>query len=123
MIRGRVLPRPMTTKEGQAMRFSVGKNTGGAFSWWLYASNGEQVAWAGETFYSESNAHRAAQAFKTGALTARFEVYLDAGRQWRWRAWRGSDKVAASGEAFASRANAERAAENVRLNAGGASGL
>lgn len=80
------------------------------------------VAWAGETFASTSNATRACVAFKHGASSARYEVYPDAGGSWRWRAWRSSDKVAASGESFASKANAERAAENVKWNAGGATG-
>lgn len=102
------------------MYFYVGNNTAGKPSWWLYANNGEMVAWAGETFASDENARRAARSFKSGALIARFEIYLDAGSKWRWRAWRGSDKVAASGESFSSRANAERAADNVRRNAGGA---
>jgi len=106
-----------------AMRFSVNNNTAGKPSWWLYGSNGEQVAWAGETFASMSNAKRAAEAFKVGAKTARYDIYEDAGGHWRWRAWRSSDKVASSGESFASKYNAERAAENVRDNAGGATGL
>lgn len=104
------------------MRFSVGNNKGGKPSWWLYGNNDEMVAWAGETFASMPNATRAAQAFKTGAKTARYEVYLDSGSSWRWRAWRSSDKVAASGESFVSRQSAERAAYNVRDNAGGANG-
>lgn len=98
------------------MRFSVGKNTAGHDSWWLY-SGSDMVAWAGETFASAYNAKRAAQAFKDGAASARFEVYEDAGQKWRWRAWRSSDKVAASGESFASKSNAQRAADNVQANA------
>ncbi|WP_219844670.1 MULTISPECIES: DUF1508 domain-containing protein [unclassified Microbacterium] len=92
-------------------------------TWKLVGANGEMVAWAGESFYDQSGSLRAARAFKVGALTARYEVYADASGQYRWRAWRGSDKVAASGEAFASKSNAERAAENVRLNAGSATGV
>ena len=65
------------------------------------------------------NATRAATSFKAGASTARYEVYPDAGDNWRWRAWRSSDRVAASGESFASQYNAQRAAENVRHNAVG----
>ena len=80
------------------------------------------VAWAGETFDSQSNADRAANAFKDGAATARYEVYKDSGDNWRWRAWRSSDKVAASGESFASESNAQRAADNVRDDAGDATG-
>lgn len=104
------------------MYFSVGNNQAGEPSWWLYGDNNRMVAWAGETFASTANASRAAQAFKLGAASARYEVYPDASGAWRWRAWRSSDKVAASGEAFDSKSNAERAAVNVRDNAGGATG-
>jgi len=106
-----------------ALRFSVGNNKAGNPSWWLYGANDEKVAWAGEAFSSAANARRAAVAFRDGASTAEYEVYVDAGSAWRWRAWQSSDKVAASGEAFHSRANAQRAADNVRLNAGNAGGL
>jgi len=99
-------------------KFTVNNNTSGNPTWWLYAGNGEMVAWAGETFASLSNARRAATAFKVGAATARYDVYQDSGGHWRWRAWRSSDKVAASGESFSSKSNAERSAENVRINAG-----
>ena len=104
-------------------RFVVGPDRGGNQSWWLYAGNNRLVAWAGESFASAYNANRAAAAFKAGARTARYEVYADLGGQYRWRAWRSSEEVAASGEAFSSRSAAQAAAENVRDNAGGASGL
>ena len=104
------------------MRFQVGNTRGGEPSWWLYAGNSKMVAWAGETFASTSNARRAAESFKAGAKTARYEVYEDAGSQWRWRAWRSSDRVASSGESFDGRYEAQRAADNVRDNAGGATG-
>ena len=104
------------------MYFTVGNTQGGLPSWWLYGGNNRMVAWAGETFYSTSNATRAAEAFKAGAASARYEVYQDAGDNWRWRAWRSSDKVASSGESFYDQGNAERAAINVRDNAGAASG-
>lgn len=100
-----------------AMRFYVGNNTSGDPSWWLFGANDEMAAWAGETFASESNARRAALAFKAGAATASYEVYADTGGRWRWRARRASDKAAASGESFDSKSNAERAAVNVRDNA------
>jgi uncharacterized protein YegP (UPF0339 family) len=99
--------------------YRFGNDRGGKPTWWLYSGNHEMTAWAGETFASLYNAKRAAEAFKAGALTARYEPYVDAAGKWRWRAWRGSDKVAASGESFYSRASAEAAAENVRQNAGG----
>lgn len=104
-------------------RFEVANDQGGKACWWLYAGNNELVAWSGQSFASLSNARRAAAEFKVGAKTARYDVYLDAGGSWRWRAWRSSDKVAASGQAFSSHASAQRAAENVRDNAGGASNL
>ncbi|CAA0137282.1 Uncharacterised protein [Mycolicibacterium vanbaalenii] len=105
------------------MYFSAGETkSSGKYSWWLYGENHEKVAWAGETFPSHYNAKRAAESFKAGASTARFEVYLDDGAEYRWRASRSSDKVAASGESFDSKYNAERAAENVRINAGRATG-
>lgn len=91
-------------------------------SWWLYADNRKMVAWAGQTFPSEYNARRAAQDFKTGARVADWDIYLDEGGNPRWRAFRGGKKVAASGEDFDSRSNALRAANNVRDNAGGATG-
>lgn len=100
------------------MYFKVGNTQSGKPSWWLYGDNHEMVAWAGETFYSTSNAQRAAESFKVGAKTAQYDVYLDAGRHWRWRAWRSSDKVAASGESFSGETSAKSAADNVRDNAG-----
>lgn len=103
-------------------RYEVGTDRGGNHSWWLYAGNNQLVAWAGESFASSYSARRAVAAFKTGASTARYEVYADLGGKYRWRAWRSSDKVAASGEAFSSRLAAQAAADNVRLNAGGATG-
>ncbi|MEJ1105567.1 MULTISPECIES: hypothetical protein [unclassified Kribbella] len=103
------------------MKFEVKADAGGHYTWRLY-SGSQMVAWAGESFYSRSNAVRAAEAFKVGAATARYEVYLDAGSKYRWRAWRSSSKVASSGESFASRSNAQRAADNVRDNAGKATG-
>jgi len=104
------------------MRFLVTNDQAGKPSWWLYASNGQMVAWAGESFASMTNANRAATSFKLYAFSSRFEIYQDTGNHWRWRAWRSSDRVASSGESFSSAASASTAAENVRLNAGSADG-
>lgn len=101
-----------------SLRYSVGNDTAGNASWWLYADNDQKVAWAGETLASTANARRAAESFKAGASSARFEAYKDAGGYWRWRAWRSSDKVAASGESFYCEADARRAADDVRDKAG-----
>jgi uncharacterized protein YegP (UPF0339 family) len=52
-----------------------------------------------------------------------FEVYKDSGGNYRWRLTAANGQtVASSGESFASESNAKRAAENVKQNAGGASG-
>ncbi len=49
----------------------------------------------------------------------KFEIYADAGGNYRWRLVSSNGQiVASSGEAFASKSNALRAAENVRDNAG-----
>jgi uncharacterized protein len=104
------------------MYFEVGDDKGGKPTWWLYGENNEMVAWAGESFDNAGNAQRAAEDFKAGAASARYEIYEDSGGSWRWRAWRSSDKVASSGESFDDKDNAERAAENVRDNAGSADG-
>ena len=101
-------------------QFKIANDHGGRPTWWLYADNGKMVAWAGESFASSYNAKRAAESFRAGAATARYDIYADTGGHWRWRAWRGSDKVAASGESFYSRVSAESAADNVRRNAGSA---
>ncbi|WIM87717.1 DUF1508 domain-containing protein [Candidatus Mycobacterium wuenschmannii] len=99
------------------LTFKADYDRGGHPSWWLTSSNGEEVGWAGQSFASLSSAKRAAESFKAGAATARYEVYKDTGGHYRWRAWRSSDKVASSGESFYSEFNAKRAAENVRVNA------
>lgn len=53
---------------------------------------------------------------------AKFQVYQDTARNWRWRVTaKNGRKVAASGESFASRSNAVRAAETVRHLIAGAS--
>lgn len=104
------------------MRFEVRANKGDDHSWWLVSSNGQTVAWAGESFASKSNANRAAEAFKAGAAEAKYELYEDKGGAWRWRAHRGGNVVAVPGESFASKSNAQRSADNVRDNAGGATG-
>lgn len=104
------------------MRFEVKADKGDNYSWWLISSNGQTVAWAGESYASKSNANRAAEAFRVGAAEATYELYEDKGGAWRWRAHRGSNVVAVPGESFASKSNAQRAADNVRDNASGATG-
>lgn len=75
------------------------------------------VAWAGTTFTDNTRATRAAEAFRSGADTARYEVYQTSSNEWRWRARRSSSTVAYSGQSFVTRDDAENAADAVRRNA------
>jgi uncharacterized protein YegP (UPF0339 family) len=75
------------------------------------------VAWAGTTFNDNTRATRAAEAFRSGAATARYEVYLTSSNEWRWRAKRSSSTVAYSGQSFVTRDDAENDADVVRRNA------
>src|SRR5690606_8857029 len=83
--------------EHDDVQFEVKADSGGNYSWWLSSSNGQTVAWAGESFASKSNATRAAESFKAGAAEARYELYEDKGGNWRWRAHRGNNVVAVPG--------------------------
>lgn len=105
------------------MRFYAGNDQGGHPRWWLYGGNEQIVATSGESFDSLSNAKRAAANFKAGAKSWNYEVYEDTGGKYRWRAKSSNGaKVGTSSESFASKSNAQRAAENVRDNAGDATG-
>ena len=68
------------------MRFEVYADAGDKYRWKLLADNGQNVASSGESFAGASNAERAAEGFKASAASATFEVYEDAGSNWRWRA-------------------------------------
>lgn len=98
------------------MRFRAGEVIAQQPSWWLYGESNEVVAWAGETYPSLTVAEHAADAFRSGATRAKFELYQDRSSQWRWRAWVADQKVASSGEAFLSELAARRAANQVRAH-------
>lgn len=105
------------------MRFEVYADSGGNYRWRLIASNGQKVATSGESFSSESNAKAGATNFKSKAKQWSYEVYADTGGNYRWRVKSSNGQtVASSGESFASQSNAQRAADNVRDNAGSATG-
>ncbi|UTI63374.1 YegP family protein [Paraconexibacter antarcticus] len=71
----------------------------------------------------EGNAKAAATNFKAGAKTWNYDVYENAGGKYSWRAKaRNGQNVGSAGESFASKTNAQRAADNVRDNAGTATG-
>jgi uncharacterized protein len=105
------------------MRFEVYSDSGGHARWRLIAGNGQTIASSGESFSSTSNATEAAGNFKAKAKTWNYEVYADKGGDHRWRAKSSNGQtVGSSGESFASQSNAQRAADNVRDNAGAATG-
>lgn len=108
---------------GRPLDFAIMNTLAGRPAWWLHASGGYLVAWSGSAQASEDEAIEAASAFKAKAHGARFEVYVDAGGKFRWRAWSRAMRVAESGEWFVSRTEAQRAADDVRLRAGQATGV
>ncbi len=116
---GYTFPTCATSREETRMRFEVYKTAAGNERWRLVAGNGEEVANSGENL---TNAKRAAESFKASAKSATYEVYAS-GTSYRWRAKASNGQtVASSGEPFVSQSNAKRAADNVRDNAGSASG-
>jgi uncharacterized protein YegP (UPF0339 family) len=105
------------------MRFEVYDDDAGKPRWRLKADNGQTVASGGESFSDTSATKTAAENFKSKAKSWDYEVYSDSGGKPRWRAKSANGQtVATSGEAFESESNARRAADNVRDNAGIATG-
>lgn len=102
--------------------FSIMNTIAGRPAWWLHAPDGRLVAWSGAPLADVEEAAGAAEVFKARAEGARFEVYVDHGGSFRWRAWSRAARVAESGESFVGRAEAQRAAEDVRLCAGRSEG-
>ena len=105
------------------MNFEVYADASGEYRWRLIAGNGQNVASSGEPFAGKANAERAAESFKANAASVTFEVYEDAGSSWRWRAKASNGQTTgSSGQSFASQSNAAAAADNVKQNAGKATG-
>ena len=105
------------------MEFLVAPGLGGGPSWWLYSTDGELLAWAGQYFASLAYAHKSAMAFKSAAKEAQYEVYSHADGGWRWRAVEYINyPMASSPESFPDRARARRAAKNVAKGASRAVG-
>jgi uncharacterized protein YegP (UPF0339 family) len=103
------------------MKFEVYDDTGAHYRWRLW-SGSNKVASSGESFASKSNAERAASGFKAGAKSYSYTIF-GSGTSWYWHAKAANgEKVATGGESFVSESNAKRAADNVRDNAGGATG-
>lgn len=104
-------------------KMEVYPDRAGRNRWRLKASNGQTVASSGEAFASKSNADRAAIGFKSGAAQASFEVYATESEKFTWKAKSGNGQtIGWASETFSSRSAAQAAADNVKKNAGGASG-
>ena len=106
-----------------SMSLEVYGDKGGKSRWRLKSSNGQTIASSGESFSTPAAAKKAASGFSKGAGKWNYEVYANkAGKHsWRAKATNGQT-VGSAGAAFASKSNAQRAANNIRGNAGGASG-
>ena len=103
--------------------FEFYEDKGGSWRWRLRHDNGEIIADGGEGYHNRSNVRRAIRSVtdqipKAAALSldpVGFEVYADAGGDWRWRLLhRNGNILADGGQGFASRSNATRAVETVR---------
>jgi uncharacterized protein YegP (UPF0339 family) len=100
------------------MKLQVYPDSGSKHRWRLVADNGRVVASGGESFDSKSNARRAAQNFSQRSSTAKFEIYADRGKKFRWRVVAGNGQtIGSSGESFASRGSCGRSARNVKAKA------
>jgi uncharacterized protein YegP (UPF0339 family) len=103
------------------LKFEVYADTGGHYRWRLW-SGSNKVAASGESFASKSNAERAANGFKSSAKTAKYTI-TGSGSAWYWNAKASNgEKIATGGESFVSESGARRSYENVRDNAGSATG-
>jgi|AntDeeMinimDraft_4_1070355.scaffolds.fasta_scaffold00317_18 uncharacterized protein YegP (UPF0339 family) len=115
-------PPEILVVESQAT-FEYYEDNGGDYRWRLRHDNGEIVADSGEGYASKSNVRRAMDTVRRvadGAVALEidpvgFEVYADAGGQYRWRLLhRNGNILADSGEGYVSRSNARRAVDTVR---------
>lgn len=68
------------------LKFLVEPDLNGSPFWWLYSTDGEMLAWAGQHFASLEYARKSALAFKSSATAAKYEIYPHADGGWRWRA-------------------------------------
>ncbi|WP_066412852.1 YegP family protein [Halorubrum aethiopicum] len=114
---------------GAKATFELYEDNAGEFRWRLRHRNGNVIADCGGGYASRSGARDAiegvrgyapeADALEVG--NAAFEIYEDAGGEWRWRLrHRNGNVVADCGEGYASRSNAVEAVTGVKRNAPGA---
>jgi len=131
-------------------QFEVYEDAGEEWRWRLRHRNGNVVADSGQGYTRKHNAQKGLQSVRANALgaavldvatvpddedipvlpdlvdssKASFEVYEDAGEEWRWRLVHENGNVLAdSGEGYTRRRDADRAIESVKRNVGPASYL
>jgi uncharacterized protein YegP (UPF0339 family) len=109
--------------------FEIYEDNRGEYRWRLRAGNNEIVATSGEGYTERSEAQNAVERVQTYAPDgdaldvgfAAFEVYEDAGEEWRWRLrHRNGNVLADSGEGYTERNKTHDAIESVKGNAVGA---
>jgi uncharacterized protein YegP (UPF0339 family) len=108
---------------GAGATFELYEDSAGEYRWRLRHDNGNIIADSGEGYASKSGAADAIERVRKYAPdasvlevgNAAFEIYEDAGGEWRWRLrHRNGNIVADSGEGYASRSNAVEAVTNVK---------
>jgi uncharacterized protein YegP (UPF0339 family) len=115
--------------EGGNADFEVYEDARGKYRWRLRHTNGNIIADSGQGYADESGAEKAVERVRTYAPdaphldigTAAFEIYEDAGEEWRWRLRsRNGNTLGDSGEGYGSRRQAEEAVVRVKRHAPGA---
>lgn len=116
---GLVLPEVV---ESQAT-YEVYEDQGGRWRWRLRHDNGDIIADCGEGYASRGGAVDSIEGVKEyvgpadylRADPTAFEIYLDAGGEWRWRmVHRNGNILADCGEGYANRSGARRAVNRIR---------
>jgi len=106
--------------------FELFEDAGGEWRWRLRHDNGNIVGDSGEGYASKSNAKRALARVREHVAAAdylrvdptAFEVFRDAGGEWRWRLIHENGNVLAdSGEGYSSRSKARQGLDSVQSNA------
>jgi uncharacterized protein YegP (UPF0339 family) len=109
--------------------FELYEDNRGEYRWRLRHDNGNIIADSGEGYSDRSGAREAIERMQEYAPDAdvldigraAFEIYEDAGEEWRWRLrHRNGNILADSGEGYSSRSAAQDAVDSVKRNAPGA---
>jgi uncharacterized protein YegP (UPF0339 family) len=112
--------------DGGNADFEVYEDNAGEYRWRLTHQNGNIIADGGEGYASKSGAEDAVERVTEYAPeahvldigSAAFEIYEDAGEEWRWRLRHRNGRILAdSGQGYASRSGAEDGINSVKRNA------